>query len=197
MLCSACLTAGSRSPLGGVDCNFRLLLTRPPSAVAPLSGAWIEISVNGVLGPASSVAPLSGAWIEMSISWGVSAKSSPVAPLSGAWIEIYVFCSFMASNSSLPSRGRGLKSQRGQVRSAPRRSLPSRGRGLKYKSSRRSKGGGKVAPLSGAWIEILNCNIAIADECHVAPLSGAWIEIRHGKPSWRPPSGRSPLGGVD
>ena len=79
-------------------------------AVAPLVGAWIEISCmqNGFL--CWSVAPLVGAWIEIlqikikvdannvSLpSWERGLKSAPpaplpepldVAPLVGAWIEI-------------------------------------------------------------------------------------------------------------
>ena len=36
--------------------------------------------------------------------------------------------------------------------------------------------GDKVAPLVGAWIEILQIKIK-ADANNVAPLVGAWIEI--------------------
>ena len=35
----------------------------------------------------------------------------------------------------------------------------------------------KVAPLAGAWIEILNSYLYSPDYS-VAPLAGAWIEIR-------------------
>ena len=34
-------------------------------SVAPLAGAWIEISVNKIPGVAIDVAPLAGAWIEI------------------------------------------------------------------------------------------------------------------------------------
>ena len=34
-----------------------------------------------------------------------------------------------------------------------------------------------VAPLVGAWIEMLSIRLAL-DNSHVAPLVGAWIEIR-------------------
>ena len=36
-----------------------------------------------------------------------------------------------------------------------------------------------VAPLVGAWIEIITGTYKEYDEEHVAPLVGAWIEIRH------------------
>ena len=56
--------------------------------VAPLVGAWIEISVDTKieLGVAN-VAPLVGAWIEIFEACEKS-KRHGVAPLVGAWIEI-------------------------------------------------------------------------------------------------------------
>ena len=81
------------------------------AAVAPLAGAWIEISrvmlrpadlaslpsrerglkfpIGGRLRRRTSVAPLAGAWIEMIVSGNlVSHTRFRVAPLAGAWIEI-------------------------------------------------------------------------------------------------------------
>ena len=55
--------------------------------VAPLTGAWIEISFGGSFGGSGDVAPLTGAWIEMHKSLGLY-YDVPVAPLTGAWIEI-------------------------------------------------------------------------------------------------------------
>ena len=83
----------------------------PPktSAVAPLAGAWIEISESAASGTGSSVAPLAGAWIEILYEMAeyLQVTSLPsrerglkcfygynishiaqVAPLAGAWIEI-------------------------------------------------------------------------------------------------------------
>ena len=63
------------------------------------------------------VAPLAGAWIE--ISEEVDRKKYPyaVAPLAGAWIEIcYVLHVFDTDKKSLPSRERGLKSCGGKYR---------------------------------------------------------------------------------
>ena len=54
--------------------------------VAPLEGAWIEISNQ-----ASSVAPLEGAWIEINFSCNHRIFKANVAPLEGAWIEITAF----------------------------------------------------------------------------------------------------------
>ena len=39
------------------------------SQVAPLVGAWIEISAFGDLARFSQVAPLVGAWIEIQLKW--------------------------------------------------------------------------------------------------------------------------------
>ena len=55
-------------------------------------------------------------------------------------------------------------------------SLPLRERGLKLMSKIKRKTVKDVAPLAGAWIEMLwlQCNIF---SFRVAPLAGAWIEI--------------------
>ena len=55
-------------------------------------------------------------------------------------------------------------------------SLPSRERGLKFLLLIYVCEPRIVAPLAGAWIEIL---AYVKDECKklVAPLAGAWIEI--------------------
>ena len=55
--------------------------------VAPLVGAWIEISEEGDGDESEKVAPLVGAWIEISSTWASSPRAC-VAPLVGAWIEI-------------------------------------------------------------------------------------------------------------
>ena len=98
--------------------------------VAPLVGAWIEMSGSIRRPEKSSVAPLVGAWIEIRItgtrgnasgslpSWERGLKSSAlhspdahskVAPLVGAWIEISTPLSKDTLNVSLPSWERGLK----------------------------------------------------------------------------------------
>ena len=55
--------------------------------VAPLVGAWIEISKWESPQRVSKVAPLVGAWIEIDYN-GVLHFVKLVAPLVGAWIEI-------------------------------------------------------------------------------------------------------------
>ena len=55
-------------------------------------------------------------------------------------------------------------------------SLPSRERGLKLTESKYLNGPDYVAPLAGAWIEIIHA--IYTPLCPgVAPLAGAWIEI--------------------
>ena len=53
-----------------------------------------------------------------------------------------------------------------------------------------------VAPLAGAWIEMLRCGCCVSAK-RVAPLAGAWIEIQWAPPLRSPTSGRPPRGGVD
>ena len=77
-------------------------------AVAPLAGAWVEISEISLESATSSVAPLAGAWVEI----GHTAKrniNNVVAPLAGAWVEISSSRYSRMNSSSLPSRERGLK----------------------------------------------------------------------------------------
>ena len=109
--------------------------------VAPLVGAWIEISnriCNAVLSLSlplwerglksrdsrrfewlSSVAPLVGAWIEIP-HHPVLFQPIAVAPLVGAWIEISITSDPLARPFwSLPLWERGLKSPFYVVRRAP------------------------------------------------------------------------------
>ena len=93
-------------------------------------GAWIEIAGNFIETAIDAVAPLVGAWIEMSFGQGVSGynESLPswerglkyksnrfcglgknVAPLVGAWIEIMERIGRRNMERSLPSWERGLK----------------------------------------------------------------------------------------
>ena len=102
----------------------------PRSIVAPLVGAWIEISSLILSNIGNSVAPLVGAWIEISSgrthlltapslpSWErglkyleqlLISRLSCVAPLVGAWIEIIKLLSCTLCCGSLPSWERGLK----------------------------------------------------------------------------------------
>ena len=76
--------------------------------VAPLAGAWIEISPALYTSTAANVAPLAGAWIEIAALF-FTAVPIPVAPLAGAWIEMPLSGSTPSSFASLPSRERGLK----------------------------------------------------------------------------------------
>ena len=101
-----------------------------------------------------NVAPLAGAWIEI-IGFELHPEHEKVAPLAGAWIEI-LYPSVMHSKSgSLPSRERGLKCHDQSVQQFAAVSLPSRERGLKYAQSHNPRHRQAVAPLAGAWIEII------------------------------------------
>ena len=76
--------------------------------VAPLVGAWIEITVNGYENYIKDVAPLVGAWIEIS-EISACTPTSLVAPLVGAWIEIHDNRIIKVEERSLLSWERGLK----------------------------------------------------------------------------------------
>ena len=78
----------------------------------------------------------------------------------GAWIEILLNIENWAMKWSLLSWERGLKSMNPLI--------------LNQAS---------VAPLVGAWIEIIHPHTLLARLC-VAPLVGAWIEIFSSTPSY-------------
>ena len=99
-----------------------------------------------------------------------------VAPLAGAWIEIAQIVLILMILGSLPLRERGLKLTPCFWAASLIMSLPLRERGLKLTMYIRRRFRHLVAPLAGAWIEIIDR----CDNHHilaVAPLAGAWIEI--------------------
>ena len=121
-----------------------------------------------------------------------------VAPLVGAWIEMSFGQGVSGYNESLPSWERGLKSTSCKRCDCQCRSLPSWERGLKSRSNGSICLTDTVAPLVGAWIEILypsemhsssgslpswerglkfNMTEQVFRILVVAPLVGAWIEI--------------------
>ena len=113
--------------------KFRGLVDNAPTlTVAPLAGAWIEITEEHTIfhhGPESL--PFAGAWIEI-LPVQKSITPCRVAPLAGAWIEIdRIFVDILYA-TSLPSRERGLKSATPAITA------------ITF----------CVAPLAGAWIEI-------------------------------------------
>ena len=78
-----------------------------------------------------------------------------VAPFTGAWIEIIrakrIWTRVVMSR---PSRARGLKSYQACELGTQRKSRPSRARGLKSKNANLQLPVKRVAPFTGAWIEI-------------------------------------------
>ena len=89
--------------------------------------------------------------------WTNGTNASPVAPFTGAWIEIGLTTKHrLYFAASLPSRERGLKCQAATAKTKAEESLPSRERGLKSGNRRRINQGTRVAPFTGAWIEIEN-----------------------------------------
>ena len=72
--------------------------------VAPLVGAWIEITSGNLNVSGIAVAPLVGAWIEISIGNG-TVTGAIVAPLVGAWIEMITHTHGFASQPCRSPRG--------------------------------------------------------------------------------------------
>ena len=101
----------------------------------------------------------------------------------GAWIEIYVTgTSGTNSSVSLPSWERGLKSS---AKITPLFNVivaPLVGAWIEIVNYLFQKPVRAVAPLVGAWIEIILC-IGIFWTETVAPLVGAWIEITIRRPT--------------
>ena len=81
-----------------------LLISDCTSSVAPLVGAWIEIYIGYADGGQLTVAPLVGAWIEIWLHFWTYSKQK-VAPLVGAWIEMYRFICFPRQRARRTPRG--------------------------------------------------------------------------------------------
>ena len=79
--------------------------------VAPLVGAWIEITTLQHCDIEALVAPLVGAWIEIAC-FSRCRIAFFVAPLVGAWIEITAIGAVKIPDASLLSWERGLKFRR-------------------------------------------------------------------------------------
>ena len=116
---------------------------------------WNNISISKYF-HTSAVAPFTGAWIEINLFLYLDARNT-VAPFTGAWIEIRSeLIKFWPASSSLPSRERGLKLFGRFYKTVALESLPSRERGLKYWNTCHTIYLSNVAPFTGAWIEILS-----------------------------------------
>ena len=100
-----------------------------------------------------TVAPYTGAWIEIPLHINPFFVHI-VAPYTGAWIEIVVNQIGLETCASLPTRERGLKSSGPGFVAQARMSLPTRERGLKSSRMTSPKSPLRVAPYTGAWIEI-------------------------------------------
>ena len=85
--------------------------------VAPLVGAWIEITTLQHCDIEALVAPLVGAWIEI-LNGKIYYRENSVAPLVGAWIEIQKQALDGCREWSLLSWERGLKSTYHQTSSS-------------------------------------------------------------------------------
>ena len=95
----------------------------------------------------------------------------------GAWIEISVmFACVISTAPSLLSWERGLKFVLFSFFHPPYNVAPLVGAWIEILLPTNIAPTGDVAPLVGAWIEISN-SLKITKQLNVAPLVGAWIEI--------------------
>ena len=164
----------SRSPRGSVDWNFECVRENAICLVAPLVGAWIEILCKN---PAEKLKR--GRSPRGSVDWnndflgGLDMFKSRSPRGSVDWNQVPALCTHLQI-SSLPSWERGLKC------------LYLNQQTVDY----------AVAPLVGAWIEIV---IVMWHKTtnNVAPLVGAWIEIPVAPNLVLTSPSRSPRGSVD
>ena len=140
----------SRSPCGSVDRNINPVKFKPMYRVAPLAGAWIEItrlicdsSHTYRRSPCGSVdrnvPPMSpsSCLICRSPCGSVDRNDTTyaetdyvrVAPLAGAWIEIYLFCTLIANILVAPLAGAWIEMYPSAEGSGSTQSLPLRERG--------------------------------------------------------------------
>ena len=101
----------------------------------------------------ANVAPLAGAWIEISTLIIVPYPKKSL-PSRERGLKSLGDLESVNVEQSLPSRERGLKCLDKHSRSLVEQSLPSRERGLKSLGDLESVNVEQVAPLAGAWIEI-------------------------------------------
>ena len=123
-----------------------------------------------------AVAPFTGAWIEIIVAFAWSWASCKSLPSRGRGLKSKCLRLCISNHKSLPSRGRGLKLLlEDGTKVTIGRSLHG---GVDWNTDtvklRTSEP--PVAPFTGAWIEIGNGEGA-AGPTPVAPFTGAWIEM--------------------
>ena len=125
--------------------------------VAPLAGAWIEILLlvdyNGWI----YVAPLAGAWIEMQKDSLKSLEAERRSPCGSVDWNLESVCVMFRNIGRSPCGSVDWNHEKVYEAEISLKSLPLRERGLKYKIYISHGILHEVAPLAGAWIEIL-CN---------------------------------------
>ena len=134
-------------------CQVKVIVIK--NHVAPFTGAWIEIfATDRQLQPSTESHPSRVRGLKCWKAHSHPALSG-VAPFTGAWIEINRRCGDVrTSRMSHPSRVRGLKSSSCRFRYCWISSHPSRVRGLKFVLTQLMTVAVRVAPFTGAWIEI-------------------------------------------
>ena len=159
-------------------------------------GAWIEIWIQPDFFSGSTVAPLVGAWIEIPMHQAHLASGFPSLPLWERGLKYLYRIQANILIGSLPLWERGLKFMRIWFLLPAMLVAPLVGAWIEIISIKAEIFYSMVAPLVGAWIEIFPYSLH-SPEFIVAPLVGAWIEIGLVIPFAHPLPSRSPCGSVD
>ena len=110
---------------------------------------------------APAVAPFTGAWVEIKIS-SCRIRRILSLPSRKRGLKLIGPVPIYCQNRSLPSRERGLKYFARTPRPDRAQSLPSRERGLKFPHDHSRAGRLEVAPFTGAWVEIATLSSIIS-----------------------------------
>ena len=124
--------------------------------VAPLAGAWIEIGITKerIKRRMRSLPSRERGLKSECLPW-TEGGAHPSLPSRERGLKLCPVFPPPDVSRSLPSRERGLKSGKDHRDRNGFPSLPSRERGLKFLMIKNTVMSGLVAPLAGAWIEIL------------------------------------------
>ena len=114
----------------------------------------MKCGVLGTLGFRGAVAPFTGAWVEIRDT-DAPQLSHTVAPFTGAWVEIAVGAGGNESRRSHPSRVRGLKYLvTGRHLARELEVAPFTGAWVEIPLQAWHYQPDRVAPFTGAWVEI-------------------------------------------
>ena len=162
----------------------------------PTRARGLKLRPDRASGPAKDVAPHAGAWIE-TLRRVYGHRRQCVAPHAGAWIEtLHSSPCLINSDTSRPTRARGLKPLATGMMLPMRGSRPTRARGLKHFLHLCSPLPYLSRPTRARGLKPLPARLGLCPK-RVAPHAGAWIETPPFPRTAGKVSGRAPRGRVD